>query len=156
MVRMTYAGLGDRYAAVRTFDGLKPDVLLIRALQAKCWPLGPDDMALQIAVNGLESAAFHFTRRPLYFDTTRVQRQPGQKFFEGLGGQAAAVQAFEKLSPYAHRLRALQGQCRPFGRDWLALDIPRQCLGSAAYHFTRAAHFYGAKGDSAGPARPPR
>lgn len=156
MVRITYTGLGDKEAAIREFDALKPHVLLIRALQAKCWPLGPDDMALEIAVDGLESAAFHFTRRPLYFDATRVQRQHGQNFYEGLGHRAAAIQAFEGLAPYASRLRALQGSCRPYGRDWMALDIPRQCLGSATYHFTKIAAFYGAKGDSAGPTRPPR
>jgi hypothetical protein len=138
------------------FDGLTPHVLLIRALQAKCWHLGPDDLALEIAVDGLESAAFHFTRRPLYFDGTRVQRQHGQDFYEGLGDRGAAIQALESLGPLYDRLRALQSHCRPYGRDWMALDIPRQCLGSAAYHFTKIAAFYGAKADSAGPIGPPR
>lgn len=156
MVRVTYTGLGGKEAAVTVFDGLLPHVLAIRALQAKCWPRGPDDMALEIAVDGLESAAFHFTRRPLYFDATRVQRNHGQNFYEGLGDRAAAIRAFEGLTPYADRLRALQGRCRPFGRDYLALDIPRQCLGSAAYHFTKIDHFYGTKADSAGPIGPPR
>ena len=151
MVRMTYPGLGDSRATVGTFDALTPHVLMIRALQQKCWPLGPDDMALQIAVDGLESAAYHFTRRPLYFAATRVQRQHGQNFYPGLGDRYAATAAFEGLAPYATSLGALQRHCRPFGRDYLALDIPRQCLGSSAYHFTRIAAFYGAKADSAGP-----
>lgn len=156
MVRVAYTGLGTRDAAIRAFDSLTPHVLVIRAMQAKCWPLGPDDMALQIAVNGLESAAFHFTRRPLYFDMTRVERQHGQNFYEGLGDRADCIQAFEGLEPYSKRLGALQHSCRPFGRDWMALDIPRQCLGSAAYHFTKLAAFYGARGDSSGPLGPPR
>jgi hypothetical protein len=153
MVRVVYVGLGGRDAAVRTFDDLMPHVLAIRALQAKCWPMGPDDMALEIAIDGLESAAYHFTRRPLYFDQTRVARQ---NFYPGLGDRAAAIKAFDQLEPYAHRLSALRSSCRPYGRDWLALDIPCQCLDSAAYHFTRIAAFYGAQSDSAGPIRPAR
>lgn len=153
---MTYTGLGGKDAAVKTFDGLVPHVLFIRALQARCWPMGPDDMALQIAVDGLESAAYHFTRRPLYYDQTRVPRQHGQNFYEGLGDRAATIKAFDDLEPYARRLGTLRSSCRPFGRDWLALDIPSQCLGSAAYHFTKIASFYGAKNDSAGPVGPPR
>jgi hypothetical protein len=153
MVRVTYVGLGSRDAAVSAFDALLPHVLGIRALQAKCWPWSADDKALQIAIEGLEDAAYHFTRRPFYFEATRVERQHGQNFYEGLGERAAAIAAFETLSPYARALGALQQRCRPFGRDYLALDIPRLCLDSAAYHFTKEAHFYGAKADSAGPIR---
>jgi hypothetical protein len=153
MVRVTYCGLGDEAACVRIFDALTPQVLTIRAMQARCRPLGADDGALQIAMEGLETAAYHFTRRPLYFDQVRLPREQGRQVYPGLGDRAAAVAAFETLEPYASRLGALQGHCRPFGRDWLALDIARQCLDAAAYHFTRDAGFYGARGDSAGPLR---
>lgn len=156
MVRMTYVGLGDRASAVRAFDGLLPHVLMIRDLQALCWPRGPDDMALEIAVDGLETAAHHFTRRRLYYDGTRVVRDHGRNFYPGLGDRAEAIAAFETLQPYCAALRQLQHACRPYGRDYLALDIAKQCLESAAYHFTRIEAFYGAKGDGAGPTRPAR
>jgi hypothetical protein len=153
MVRVTYVGLGGHDAAVSAFDALLPHVLMVRALQAKCWPWSADDRALQVAIEGLEDAAYHFTRRPHYFEPTHVERQHGQNFYEGLGDGAAAIAAFETLAPYARALAAMQQRCRPFGRDYLALDIPRLCLDSAAYHFTKLAHFYGAKADSAGPIR---
>jgi hypothetical protein len=154
MVHLSYPGLGTPDMAVRDFDGLLPYVLRIRALQAKCFPQGPDDMALQIAVDGLETAAFHFTRRRLYYDATRVRRDHGRNFYEGLGEPAEAIAALQDLAPYVACLRALQHKCRPFGRDYLALEIARQSLDTAAYHFTREASFYGARGDSAGPTRP--
>ena len=49
---------------------------------------------------------------------------------------------------------AMQRKCRPFGRDYLALDIAKQGLETAAYHFTREAAFYGLQGDGAGATRP--
>jgi hypothetical protein len=151
MVRVTYTGLGGREAAIDAFDDLRRYVLIIRAMQAKCWPLGPDDMALEIAVDGLETAAFHFTRRPLYYDMTRVAREHGRNYYEGLGDRQACVEAFAALDPYVNQLGALQRRCRPFGRDYLALEIPRQCIGTTAYHFTKMKSFFGAKADSAGP-----
>jgi hypothetical protein len=155
MVRMTYVGLGSRDAAVRAFDALLPHVLILRGLQALCWPRGPDDLALEIAVDGLETAAYHFTRRRHYYDATRVVRDHGRNFYPGLGERADAIATFERLGPYCAELRRLQYRCKPYGRDYLALDIARQSLESAAYHFTRTASFYGAKGDSAGPSRAP-
>jgi hypothetical protein len=154
VVRQTYAGLGGQDAAVRAFDGLLPHVLQIRALQAKCGPLGPDEMALQIAVDGLETAAYHFTRRRLYYDHTRIPRDHGRDHYEGLGEPAEAVAAFEALAPFARALAELQRRCRPFGRDYLALDIAKQSLDSAAYHFTRTETFYGSRSDSTGRVRP--
>jgi hypothetical protein len=67
MARVSYVGLGPPEAAVRTFDALLPYVLVIRALQAKCLPMGPDESALEIAVDGLEAAAFHFTHGAALF-----------------------------------------------------------------------------------------
>jgi hypothetical protein len=49
---------------------------------------------------------------------------------------------FEALRPYVDQLRKLQQQCRPFGRDYLAIAIALDGLESAAYHFTRRPHFY--------------
>lgn len=70
--------------------------------------------------------------------------------YPGLGGERAAVQAFTSLSPYAAELRRLQSRCKPFGRDYMALAIALDGLESAAFHFTRWPHFYGAMGDASG------
>jgi hypothetical protein len=51
---------------------------------------------------------------------------------------------------------ALRFRCRPYGRDYQALAIATSTLDTAAYHFTQVPHFYGAKGDSAGPIGPSR
>ncbi len=108
---MTYVGLGDPNAAVQSFDGLASHVAAIRAMQAKCWPLGPDDLALQIAVDGLESAALHVTRGPHYFEAMRVQRQHGQNFYQGLGDCAAAQRMREGTGPIA--TSSISGPRRP-------------------------------------------
>ena len=154
VVKLTYVGIGDRHSTVGLFDRLKPDVLRIRAMQALCAPMGADDSALEIAIGGLETAAFHYTRRPHYFDHTRIERQFGRNYYPGLGERSDAIAAFEALSGYWNCLRGWQRDCRPFGRDWRALDIAKQCLETTAYHFTRRGGFYGAKCDSAGPVRP--
>jgi hypothetical protein len=128
MVKVVYAGLGDREAAVRVFNRLRPYVAQILELQAECEQFGPDDMALAIALDGLQIAAFHFTRRRcFYFEMERPQRRPDNS----------------RLSDPAERIRALQGQCSPFGRDWMALDIARQALGTTAFHFTGDETFFG-------------
>jgi hypothetical protein len=61
---------------------------------------------------------------------------------------------FDRLASYWAGLRRLQERCIPSGRDYLALDIAKQSLETAAYHFTRRAGFYGAKNDTAGPIVP--
>lgn len=137
---------------MREFDALTPHVLILRELQALCAPMGPDDMALAIVVDGLETAAFHFTRRPHYYEAARVQRVHGQNFFEGLGDLGSCIAAFDRLEPLMRELDRMKFSCRPFGRDYLALNIPQQCLGTAAYHFTRLEGFYGAQNDSTGAA----
>lgn len=43
--------------------------------------MGPDDFALQIAVDGLQTAAHHFGAAS--YDSTRVARRFGQIFYEG-------------------------------------------------------------------------
>lgn len=70
--------------------------------------------------------------------------------YVGLGDQSEAIRAFTSLAPYANELRRLQTSCRPFGRDYHAVAIALDGLESAAYHFTRWPHFYGAIGDASG------
>ncbi len=62
-------------------------------------------------------------------------------------GLSDPVREFEALRPYAARLRALQRNCKPFGRDYHAIAIALDALETAAYHFTRRPHFYGDSGD---------
>jgi hypothetical protein len=71
MVRMTYIGLAD---PVGEFEALRPYVVRLRDLQRRCKPFGRDYHAIAIAIEGLEDAAYHFTRRPhFYADTGRHQ-----------------------------------------------------------------------------------
>lgn len=157
MVRRTYLGLGNAAAAVRAFEDLAPWAERLLRLQAAHRPMGPEDMAFGIALDGLESCAYHFTRRRSFYDALRAkvreQAAAGAAGAEPLADRAQAVAAFEALRPYAAKLRALQGLCQPFGRDYMALQIARQTLDSCAYHFTRLEAFYGVKGDAAGPCR---
>lgn len=154
MVHRTYIALGPPDAAVAEFDALRPWVLEMLGLRAECAPLGPDYMALGIALDGLRTAAYHFTRRrDFYFE---LEAPPGRACGNGrLSDRAEAIAAFKALTPYSHRLRQMRTRCRPFGRDYLALDIAHQSLETAAFHFTREASFYGARADSSGPTRPP-
>lgn len=57
-------------------------------------------------------------------------------------GVADPVREFERLRPYVDQLRRLQRQCKPFGRDYLAIAIALDGLETAAYHFTKRPHFY--------------
>lgn len=67
MVRRTYVSLGDPKDAVRAFSSLAPYATELRRLQASCKPFGRDYHAMAIALDGLESAAYHFTRWPNFF-----------------------------------------------------------------------------------------
>lgn len=156
MVHRTYPGLGAPDAAVREFDKLAAHARQLLDLQRECALLSADYMALLVALDGLEAAAYHFTRRPYFYQALRSDGERGGDSNGRLSDRAEAVRAFLALEPYAERLRTLQGCCRPYGRDYAALEIARQGLETAAYHFTREASFYGARGDSAGPTRPPR
>jgi hypothetical protein len=142
MTRVTYNGLGTPEAAVRDFDGFKPYVTALRAMQLECVPDGPDFLALDIPIDGLETTAFHFTRRPHYYDQLRLPIDRRRADHPGLGHNAA-VAAFLELEPYLNRLGALRSKCRPFGRDYQALSIATASLKTAAYHFTRDPHLYG-------------
>ena len=154
MVARTYYGLGPPDIAVNAFDRLTPWVVELLAMQSECRPMGPDYMAMGVALDGLQTAAFHFTRRPHFY--FQLERPAYRKGNNRLGEREAALAAFDALTPYADALRLMKGGCRPFGRDYMAITIPLQCLETAAFHFTRVAHFYGAKADSAGPIGPPR
>lgn len=151
MVHRTYVGLGPPEAAVREFAALEPWVLTMLGLQAECAQLGPDHMAVGIALDGLRTAAFHFTRRPDFYHALSAPPGGGGPGNGRLADPAEAVAAFQALEPYNAALRRLQFRCRPFGRDYLALDIARQSLETCAFHFTREANFYRARADSAGP-----
>lgn len=149
MVARTYYGLGPPDAAMSKFKSLSPYVLEMMDLQAECSQFSPDYFAMGIALDGVETAAFHFTRRPrFYFEIER----PAPRVGNGrLKDPEAATAAFETLKPYELALRLMQGGCRPFGRDYMAIAIAKDTLGTAAFHFTRDASFFGAKHDSAGP-----
>lgn len=64
MAKQSYVGLGE---PVREFEALRPYVNQLRKLQQKCKPFGRDYLAIAIAIDGLESAAYHFTRRPHFY-----------------------------------------------------------------------------------------
>ena len=151
MGNTTYVGLGD---PVREFEILTVYVRELVAMQSECTPMGADDAAIGIALDGLETAAYHFTRRRHFYHAVREYTQEARRTNHRLQDRAEAIKAFKDLAGYHAGLNALQQKCRPFGRDYLALDIAKQGLETAAYHFTRHAAFYGLKGDGAGPATP--
>lgn len=148
MMHRTYQGLGSLDAAVREFEALRSHVRMLWGMQGVVGYFTADGSALDIALDALLTAAFHFTRRPHFYGP----RDPVDDAPD-LRDRACAPTAFDALRPYPLQLRALQGRCRPFGRDWQALNIPLQSLDTTAFHFTGLAHFYGARGDSAGPVR---
>jgi hypothetical protein len=154
MVRVRYTGLGQPEHAAQDFDALAPYALEMVAMRAECIPFGADWAAMGIALDGLESCAYHFTQNLVFRRLCEVQHghRPGNG---RLGDRREAIAAFEALAPCVTRLRALQSRCRPLRRDYLAIDIAIQSLETAAFHFTRVATFYGSRMDSAGPVRPP-
>jgi len=156
VVHRTYVGLCPVEAAVRAFEGLTPYVREMMEMQRGCPPFGADHGAVGIALDGLQTAAYHFTRRRDFYGAVAAEFADRPVGNGRLADRAEAVAAFVALRPYVDRLRALQGRCRPFGRDYLALDIAKASLETAAFHFTREAHFYAARSDSTGPLRPDR
>lgn len=155
MVQKTYTALGPDQAAIRAFDGLSPFVEQLLALQGECQRFDAEDMAIGIALDALETAAYHFTRRRDYYHSLREARAGVAYSGNGrLKDRQEAIAAFEALRPYAKALQHLQDGCRPMGRDYLALQIARHGLETAAYHFTRVGQFYASRNDSCGPVRP--
>jgi hypothetical protein len=64
MTRVRYTGLPD---PVKAFEELTPFVDRLRQMQMRCKPFGADYLAIAIALDGLQTAAFHFTRRPHFW-----------------------------------------------------------------------------------------
>ena len=64
MTRVRYTGLPD---PVNAFEALTPYVDQLRALQMRCKPFGADYLALAIALDGVQTAAYHFTGRPHFY-----------------------------------------------------------------------------------------
>ncbi|MDP3659786.1 hypothetical protein [Phenylobacterium sp.] len=154
MVHRTYLGLGLEAAAVREFDALAPYVTQMLAMRDECAPEGSDYLAMEIALNGLETTAYHFTRRRNFYHVLGEGRPHHGDGNGRLGDLAEAVAAFNALGPYVDRLKAMQFKCRPFGLDYLAIDIAKRSVETAAFHFTRVDAFYAARGDSSGPVGP--
>ncbi|PZQ63469.1 MAG: hypothetical protein DI570_08900 [Phenylobacterium zucineum] len=150
MVHRTYAGLGPPEAAARDFEALRAYVEAVWGLQAVVGQFTRDGSALDITLDSLQTAAFHFTRRPHFYGPKTPLANAAD-----LRERAVVAGAFEALRPYAQALRHLQSRCRPYGRDWLALNVALQGLETTAFHFTGVAHFFGSRGDSAGPVRAP-
>ena len=148
MVHRTYQGLGSLEAAVRDFEALRPHVKLLWGMQQAVGYFTAEGSALDVALDALLTAAFHFTRRPHFYGACDPLPDAPD-----LRDRREAPTALDRLRPYALELRTLQGRCRPFGRDWQALNIPLQSLETTAFHFTGVPHFYGSRGDSAGPVR---
>ena len=154
MGRTTYVGLGGPDAAVREFEDLTTFVRELVEMQRECPPRGADNAAIGIALDGIETAAYHFTRRRHFYHAVCGYSADQRGGNGRLRDRSEAIAAFKALAPYQAALGAMQRKCRPFGRDYLAIDIAKQGLETAAYHFTREAAFYGLKGDGAGPTRP--
>lgn len=153
MAHRTYLGLGPPDRTVQAFEALEPFVAQLLDLQRECPPRSPDHMAIGIALDGLQTTAYHFTRRR-HFYHAMTEAQAGTPPGNGrLRDRREAIAAFKALSPYADRLRQLLLRCRPYGRDYLALLIAKESLETAAFHFTQVASFYGGYGDGAGPTR---
>lgn len=148
MVRVTYIGLGPRDRAVAEFEALTPLAAELVRLQRECRWGDPDHMALGVALNALETTAFHFTGRPHFYAPVRDGAAHGAVYGSVGNGRLSdreeALSAFRALAPYMEALRKLQGRCRPYGRDYLALGVAQQGLLTAAYHFTRRSDVYGA------------
>ena len=109
MTQVRYIGLGGPHQAAKAFDALKAYVSEILELQAECEPLGADDQALAIALDGLQTAAFHFTRRRFYyFELERPAYRAGN---QRLRERAERIRAFETLTPYYDAIRTLQSKC---------------------------------------------
>lgn len=145
MVHRTYIGLGRPEQAIGTFDALTPYARRLYELQAECAAGTADYAAFGVAIAGLETTAYHFTRRRHFYDRliaeARAAVRPGNN---RLSDRAEALREFEALRPYNKALIDLRGRCRPFGPDYLALDIACQGLLTALCHFTGDTELYAA------------
>jgi hypothetical protein len=64
MVRLAYPGIPNPTVE---FEKLEPLVAELRRLQQQCKPFGRDYHALALAIEGLDTAVYHFTRQPRFF-----------------------------------------------------------------------------------------
>ena len=64
MVKMRYVGLGN---AVDDFEKLTPLVKELERMKLKCRPFGADYHALSVALDAINTTAYHFTRRPHFY-----------------------------------------------------------------------------------------
>lgn len=65
MTPVRYTGVTDPKGA---FDQLRPLVRQLTELRIRCRPFGRDYHALSVALDALETTAFHFTRNPNFFN----------------------------------------------------------------------------------------
>ena len=147
-------GLGDQQACVRVFDDLRPYAEQLAEWRADFPITSPDWMAVGIAWDGLQTTAYHFTRRRYFYAEAEESRPQRLGANNRLNDRHEAIAAFEDLTPFVDRFRRLMESCPPFGRDWLALKISVESLETTAMHFTKLADFYGANGDSTDANRP--
>jgi hypothetical protein len=64
MVRRNYPGMTD---PVATLEELKPLVNQLINMRSRCKPFGRDYHAVCIALEAIDTMAYHFTRRPHFY-----------------------------------------------------------------------------------------
>lgn len=64
MAKQNYGGITN---PVAEFEKLEPYVHQLRLMQQKCKPFGRDYHAIAIALESLDTTAYHFTRRPHFY-----------------------------------------------------------------------------------------
>lgn len=115
---------------------------------------GPDDMALGIALDALQTAGYYFTgRRHFYreFGEPRGDRSGGKR---PAADREAAIAAFKALAPYSERLRRLQGRCPAIRAGLYGARHRPAGLERAAFHCTRVAGVCGLKATAPAPRGP--
>ncbi|ODT86695.1 hypothetical protein [Phenylobacterium sp. SCN 70-31] len=154
MVHRTYAGLGSPDLAIPAFNKLTPWAKRLLELQGQFDRFTAGWLAFGIAIEALETTAYHFTRRPRFYErlSEEMTPAPGTSL---LGQPAEVIKTFIGLTPYHDALISMLQQCRPMGRDYMAILIAKDGLDSAAYHFTREDRFFAPRSDSTGPIRGP-
>ena len=68
MTPVRYTGVTDPQ---RAFDELRPLVARLNAMKIHCRPFGRDYHAISVALDALDTTAFHFTRNPNFFNEPR-------------------------------------------------------------------------------------
>jgi len=154
MVYRSRSGLGDKASCVGVFNDLRPYAEQLLEWRSGVVMPSLDWMAISIAWDGLETSAYHFTRRRNFYFELEREWSERRGANNPLGDRQEAIAAFKSAAPFVQQLRGLMERCPPFGRDYLALMIALESLETTALHFTRVHSFYGTTGDGAGPTRP--